>query len=56
MSLKVFHIAFITLSVALALGCGVWTIRGYAGGRVQYLWGLQFPSWLRFSFSCTRSG
>ena len=41
MSLKVFHIAFITLSVALALGCGVWTIQGYARtGESQYLWGI----------------
>jgi hypothetical protein len=32
MSLKAFHLFFITLSVLLALGCGVWTAQLYQSG------------------------
>jgi hypothetical protein len=31
MSLKAFHIVFITAASALAFGCGVWSLRDYAG-------------------------
>ena len=36
MSLKAFHVVFITASSALAFGCGVWEIRNYCApeGRV----------------------
>ena len=38
MSLKAFHIVFITLSSALALGCGVWLAKNFfAGGGVVNL-------------------
>ena len=31
MSLKAFHLVFITASSALAFGCGVWSLRNYSG-------------------------
>ena len=31
MSLKAFHVIFITASSALSFGCGVWAIKSYAG-------------------------
>ena len=31
MSLKAFHLVFITAASALAFGCGVWSLRNYAG-------------------------
>ena len=31
MSLKAFHLVFITASSALAFGCGVWALKNYAG-------------------------
>lgn len=36
MSLKAFHVIFITASSALAFGCGVWGLKNYFGadGRV----------------------
>ena len=36
MSLKAFHVIFITASSALAFGCGVWAFKNYFGpeGRV----------------------
>jgi hypothetical protein len=36
MSLKAFHVIFITASCALALGCGVWGLKDYwsPGGRL----------------------
>jgi hypothetical protein len=43
MSLKAFHIIFITASSALAVGCGVWGLKNYFGadGRVlDLLFGL----------------
>ncbi len=41
MSLKAFHLIFITASCALAFGCGVWGLKDYwsADGR---LWDLIF--------------
>lgn len=41
MSLKAFHLIFITAATALALGCGVWGFKDYfaADGRV---WDLVF--------------
>jgi hypothetical protein len=30
MSLKAFHIAFITISTLLAVGFGIWELKGYA--------------------------
>ena len=35
MSLKAFHLIFITAAIALALGCAVWGLKDYwsAGGR-----------------------
>ena len=33
MSLKAFHLLFITASTALALGCGVWGLRNYFSRR-----------------------
>jgi FtsH-binding integral membrane protein len=29
MSLKAFHVLFITLSIAMAFGCGVWGLRNH---------------------------
>jgi len=43
MSLKTFHIVFITLSSALALGCGVWLlISGFSadGSKKDILFGI----------------
>ncbi len=39
MSLKIFHIIFITAAVLLALGCGIWGLGTYwsAGGRMLAL-------------------
>ena len=39
MSLKAFHVIFITASSALAFGCGVWSFRSYflPEGRVSDL-------------------
>jgi hypothetical protein len=39
MSLKAFHIIFITASSALAFGCGVWGLKDFfsAGGRLFHL-------------------
>jgi hypothetical protein len=39
MSLKAFHIIFITASSALAFGCGAWALRNYLSteGRVMDL-------------------
>lgn len=36
MSLKAFHVIFITASCALAFGCGIWGLKDYwsAGGRL----------------------
>jgi hypothetical protein len=36
MSLKAFHVVFITASCALAFGCGVWELKNYfsAEGRI----------------------
>ena len=33
MSLKAFHIVFITAASALAFGCGVWSLRNYASAE-----------------------
>jgi hypothetical protein len=35
MSLKAFHLFFITVAIALAFGCGAWGLKGYvsAGGN-----------------------
>jgi hypothetical protein len=40
MSLKAFHIIFITAACAMSLGCGVWALVNYAGpdGRPVHLW------------------
>ena len=35
MSLKAFHIVFITAASALAFGCGVWWLKDYAGADGQ---------------------
>jgi hypothetical protein len=43
MSLKAFHVLFITAASALAFGCGVWGLKGYwsADGRLgDLLFGL----------------
>ena len=43
MSLKAFHIIFITLSSGLALGCGVWLlISGFSadGAKIDLLYGI----------------
>ena len=42
MSLKAFHLVFITASSALAFGCGVWGLKNYfADGRLlELLFGL----------------
>jgi len=39
MSLKAFHIVFITAASALAFGCGVWWLKDYSGadGRTSDL-------------------
>ena len=39
MSLKAFHIVFITAASALAFGCGVWSLKDYSGtdGRTSDL-------------------
>ena len=39
MSLKAFHVIFITASSALAFGCGIWGLKNYFGpeGRVMDL-------------------
>jgi hypothetical protein len=39
MSLKAFHFVFISASVVMAFGCGVWALKDYwsAGGRVSDL-------------------
>ena len=39
MSLKAFHIVFITAASALAFGCGIWWLKDYAGtdGRISDL-------------------
>ena len=41
MSLKTFHLIFITASTALAFGCGIWGLKDFfsAGGRA---WDLVF--------------
>jgi hypothetical protein len=40
MSLKAFHVVFITAASALAFGCGVWGLKTYwsADGRSLDLW------------------
>lgn len=39
MSLKAFHIVFITVSSALAVGFGIWSLKNYiAGGNGSILW------------------
>jgi hypothetical protein len=41
MSLKSFHIVFITLSIALALGCGIWALNEYlVSGDAGYIGGI----------------
>ena len=43
MSLKIFHIVFISASVLLALGCGIWGLRNYwsaGGGTLDLVFGL----------------
>ncbi len=43
MSLKTFHLVFITAASALAFGCGVWGLKNYwsaGGGLVDLLFGL----------------
>ncbi|SPE50576.1 conserved exported hypothetical protein [Verrucomicrobia bacterium] len=43
MSLKAFHVLFITASSALAFGCGVWEIKNFAapeGSALDLLFGL----------------
>jgi hypothetical protein len=43
MSLKAFHIIFITASSALSFGCGVWSLKNYwspQGGALDLLFGL----------------
>jgi len=43
MSLKAFHVIFITASCALAFGCGVWALREYwsaDGGLFDLCFGL----------------
>lgn len=40
MSLKGFHIVFITFSTLLALGCGIWCLQlGQATGTTSYMLG-----------------
>ncbi len=43
MSLKAFHVIFITASSALAFGCGIWGLRNYfspGGGALDLIFGL----------------
>jgi hypothetical protein len=43
MSLKAFHLVFITASSALSFGCGVWALKDYAspaGGTSDIIFGL----------------
>ena len=43
MSLKAFHIIFITCSSALAVGCGVWALKTYlstAGGTMDLVFAI----------------
>jgi hypothetical protein len=43
MSLKAFHLVFITAACALAFGCGIWGIKDYLsidGGRFDLVFGL----------------
>jgi hypothetical protein len=43
MSLKAFHLVFITASSALAFGCGFWSLRNYSGadgGAADLVFGL----------------
>jgi hypothetical protein len=43
MSLKTFHLIFITASTALAFGCGIWALRQYwspFGGWLDLLGGI----------------
>jgi hypothetical protein len=35
MSLKAFHLIFITASSALAFGCGVWAVKNFASAEGQ---------------------
>jgi len=37
MSLKAFHVIFITVSSALAFGCGIWTLKDYFGAEGRAL-------------------
>jgi hypothetical protein len=41
MSLKAFHLVFITAATALAMGCGVWGLREFFSDRGQ-AWDLIF--------------
>lgn len=43
MSLKAFHVIFITASCALAFGCGIWGLKDYwspGGGLFDLLFGI----------------
>jgi hypothetical protein len=40
MSLKAFHIVFITVASALAVGCGIWSLKNYYAGETG--WNLVF--------------
>ena len=42
MSLKTFHLVFITASSAMAFGCGLWALRNYAaeGRAADLIFGL----------------
>ncbi len=43
MSLKAFHLVFITAATALAFGCGIWGLKDYSspdGGVLDLLFGL----------------
>jgi len=43
MSLKAFHLFFISVTVALALGCGIWGLKEYwsaEGGTFDLVFGL----------------
>ena len=43
MSLKLFHLIFISASIALAFGCGIWALRQYwspAGSWLDLLGGI----------------
>ncbi len=39
MSLKAFHLVFVTAAIALAFGCGIWGLKDYwsADGRPMHL-------------------